>query len=82
MTSSIKILGSRLLDNKDELTTVLESLPSYESLIQTSDEPPVFDDEKEPATGLIDLIRRNSQADDAADTITTVGKRQKKEIHN
>ena len=78
MTSSIKILGSRLLDNKDELTTVLESLPSYESLIQTSDEPPVFDDEKEPATGLIDLIRRNSQADDAADTVTTVRKRQKK----
>ena len=78
MTSSIKILGSDSLENTDELTSVLESLPAYDHLIQTSDEPPVFDDEKEPATGLIDMIRHNSQADDATDTITTVRKTIKK----
>jgi hypothetical protein len=74
MTSTINFLVPRSLDNSDELTTVLESLPSYENLKQTSDEPPVFDDEKEPATGIINLIRHNSQPDDPTiDTITTVG---------
>jgi hypothetical protein len=71
MASAIDFLVPGSLGNPDELTTVLESLPSYESLTQTSDEPPVFDDEKEPATGIIDIIRHNSQSEES--TITHVG---------
>jgi hypothetical protein len=71
MASAIDFLVPGSLGNHDELTTVLESLPSYESLTQTSDEPPVFDDEKEPATGIIDIIRHNSQSEES--TITHVG---------
>lgn len=71
MTSTLEFLIPRKLDNPDEeLTTVLESLPSYENLTQKSDEPAVFDDEKEPATGLIELIRHNSQSEET--TITTI----------
>ena len=71
----------KILENPEELTAVLESLPSYESLTQNSDEPAVFDDEQEPSSGLIDLIRRNSQADDEKDQLTDSVRLQKlKEI--
>jgi hypothetical protein len=53
------------IDTPDNLTSVLESLPSYEDLTQSSDEPAVFDDEQEPPVGLIDLIRRNSEIEGA-----------------
>jgi len=57
----IDLLIPKSIDNPDELTSMLESLPSYENLTQNSDEPAVFDDEQEPSTGLIELIRKNSE---------------------
>ena len=72
MTSTIGFLVPKSLDQPEELTTALESLPSYESLIQTSEEPAVFDDEKEPATGLIDFIRRNSQTEEPTTNVPTI----------
>ena len=64
------------IDTPDKLTSVLESLPSYEDLTQSSDEPAVFDDEQEPPVGLIDLIRRNSEIEGAitnlSETVRTI----------
>lgn len=64
------------IDTPDNLTSVLESLPSYEDLTQSSDEPAVFDDEQEPPVGLIDLIRRNSEIEGAitnlSETVRTI----------
>jgi hypothetical protein len=64
------------IDTPDNLTSVLESLPSYEDLTQSSDEPAVFDDEQEPPIGLIDLIRRNSEIEGAitnlSETVRTI----------
>ena len=54
----------RQLTSSTELASILESLPSYENLTQNSDEPAVFDDEQEPSTGLINLIRKNSQSEE------------------
>jgi hypothetical protein len=48
----------------DGLTSMLEALPLYENLNQKSDEPAVFDDDREPSSGLINLIRRNSYLED------------------
>jgi hypothetical protein len=50
----------RQLTSSTELASILESLPSYENLAQNSDEDAVFDDDQEPSTGLIKLIRKNS----------------------
>ena len=48
----------------DMLSSRLESLPSYENLNQNSDEQAVFNEEQEPSSGLINLIRRNSYMED------------------
>jgi hypothetical protein len=61
MTSSVvNLLQTKHTDTTDELTTMLESLPSYENSQETQDESAVFDDALEPSTGLINLIRKNS----------------------
>ncbi|CAF1576591.1 unnamed protein product, partial [Adineta steineri] len=44
----------------DELTTMLESLPSYENSKETQEESAIFEDDNEPSTGLINLIRKTS----------------------
>ena len=59
-TSVVNLLQSSHVDNTDQLSTMLESLPSYENLQETQDESAVFDDDIEPAAGLINLIRKNS----------------------
>lgn len=56
-TSMVNLLQAK---HTDELTTALEALPSYENLSENPDESAVFDDENEPSTGLINLIRKNS----------------------
>lgn len=48
----------------DMLSSRLESLPLYETLNQNSDEQAVFNEEQEPSSGLINLIRRNSYLED------------------
>ncbi|CAF1342954.1 unnamed protein product [Rotaria sp. Silwood1] len=58
--SVLDFIIPRRLDNPDELISNLESLPSYENLIQNSDESTVFDDEQEPSLGLINFIRQSS----------------------
>jgi hypothetical protein len=59
-TSVVNLLQSSHVDNPDELTTMLESLPSYENLQANQDESAVFEDDNEPSIGLINLIRTNS----------------------
>ena len=59
-TSVVNLLQSSRVDNTDELTTMLESLPSYENLQVTQAEAAVFDDDNEPSCGLINLIRKTS----------------------
>ena len=59
-TSMVNLLQAECNDNTDELTTALESLPSYESLQETEDKPVIFDDNNEPTTGLIKLLRQNT----------------------
>jgi len=59
-TSMVNLLQARHVDNPDELTTMLESLPSYENIQENQDEPAIVDDDNEPPTGLINLIRKNS----------------------
>ena len=54
------------LDTTDELTTALESLPSYENLQPNQNESAVFDADHEPSTGLINRIRKTSIHDAAA----------------
>ncbi|CAF2678825.1 unnamed protein product [Rotaria sp. Silwood2] len=61
--SVLDSLIPRRLNNSDELISRLESLPSYENPLQNSDEFALFDDEQEPSSGLINLIRRNSQSE-------------------
>ena len=58
--------------NPDELTTMLESLPSYENSQETQDESAVFGDENEPSSGLIRLIRTNSNGTSQSGTTTDV----------
>ncbi len=58
--SVLDLMVTRRLTKLDGLISRLESLPSYENLIQNSDEPAIFDEEHEPSPGLINLIRRNS----------------------
>ncbi|CAF1588645.1 unnamed protein product, partial [Adineta steineri] len=53
----------------DELTTMLESLPSYEHSKETQEESAIFEDDNEPSTGLINLIRKTSMH--SSQTITT-----------
>ena len=72
-TSVVNLVQSKLIDNVDELTTKLESLSSYENLQITPDEPAVFEDDNEPSSGLINLIRKNSvQGDTTNDSSNTV----------
>ncbi len=59
-TSVVNLVQSKRIDNPDELTTMLESLPSYETLQEIQDESAVFDADNEPSSGLISLIRKNS----------------------
>ena len=61
MTSStVNILKTNEMDNTDELTNMLESLPSYENLQETQDESVIFNENNESMTGLINLIRSHS----------------------
>lgn len=58
-------LERKTTDDPEELLSRLESLPAYDSLTQLSDEPPaIFDDEQEPSSGLIELLRKNSQVEE------------------
>ncbi len=75
-TSMVNLLQAKHVDNLDELTTMLESLPSYENIQENQDEPAIVDDDNEPSTGLINLIRKNSvngsQSETTNDLSTTV----------
>ncbi|CAF1494560.1 unnamed protein product, partial [Rotaria sordida] len=59
-TSMVNLLQTKHNDSTDELTTMLESLPSYENSQEIHDESAIFEDDNEPSVGLINLIRRNS----------------------
>lgn len=78
MTSSVvNLLQSKTNDeNTEEITTILESLPSYQNLQENQDESAVFEDDNEPSTGLINLIRRNSliaaPANDSSNTVRII----------
>ncbi|CAM4765616.1 unnamed protein product [Rotaria magnacalcarata] len=74
MTSSmINLLQANHSDSTEEIASILEALPSYQNLQETQDESAVFDDDNEPSTGLISLIRKNSlQAGIANDTTNTI----------
>jgi hypothetical protein len=67
-TSVVNLVQSKRIDNVDELTTKLESLSSYENLQEIQEEPAIFDDDNEPSSGLINLIRKNSIQGSQADT--------------
>ena len=58
--SMVNLVQSKRVDNVDQLTTALESLSSYDNLQLTQDESAVFDEDNEPTSGLISLIRKNS----------------------
>lgn len=72
MASTVELLIPKMIDNSEELAARLESLPSFENLTQNTDEPAVFDDDGEPSTGLINLIRRNSQEGESTDDSTNI----------
>ena len=74
MTSTLGLLVPKPFVNVEELTTTLESLPSYEHLAQAPYDLAVFDEEKEPSTGIIEQIRHNSQSEESivASTSSTV----------
>jgi len=59
-TSVVNLLKPKHIDNTDELTTMLESLPSYDNSQENQEESAIFVDDNEPSTGLINLIRKNS----------------------
>jgi hypothetical protein len=59
-TSVVNLLQPKHIDNTDELTTMLESLPSYDNSQENQEESAIFVDDNEPSTGLINLIRKNS----------------------
>ncbi|CAF4233760.1 unnamed protein product, partial [Adineta steineri] len=59
-SSVVNLLQTKHSDNVDELTTMLESLPSYEHSKETQEESAIFEDDNEPSTGLINLIRKTS----------------------
>ncbi len=61
MTAMVDFLIPNTIENPEDLAAMLEALPSYDALAPTSGEPTVFDDEQEPPTGLINLIRKNSE---------------------
>lgn len=65
------LLGSKSTDNEEELIAKLESLPSYETSQETQEESAIFEDDSEPSTGLISLIRRNSVPTSQSTTVTT-----------
>lgn len=56
----VNLVQSKRVDNVEQLTTTLESLASYDNLQQPQDESAVFDEDNEPSSGLISLIRKNS----------------------
>lgn len=60
MTSVLDSLVPKPIEETEDLAAKLEALPSYENLKHDINEPAVFNDEQEPSTGLIELIRRNS----------------------
>lgn len=59
-TSVVNLVQSNHVENSDELISTLESLQSYENLQENTDESAIFEDDTEPSSGLINLIRRNS----------------------
>jgi hypothetical protein len=59
-TSIVNLLTSERHEPVDDLVNLLESLPSYGNLTKHEDASAIFDDENEPSTGLISLIRKNS----------------------
>ena len=76
MTTSVTNLPSSpsCLDTTDELTTALESLPSYDNLQANQNESAVFDADHEPSTGLINRIRKTS-IHDAASSVRIIPKK-------
>lgn len=57
-------------DDPEELISRLESIQTYGTVTPDPDEPPaIFDDEQEPSSGLIDLIRKNSQVEEQPTTV-------------
>ena len=66
----------------DGLTSMLESLPSYENLTENSDESALFDEEQEPPSGLINLIRRNSYSEETSITSPNTVRRISKLFRN
>ena len=55
----------------DELIPALESLPSYRNLQDNQDESAIFNEETETASGLINLIRKNSQTEQGITPLPT-----------
>ena len=48
------------MTNADELSSLLEFLPSYTHLLDAPVDSPVFDEAEEPSVGLINFIRSTS----------------------
>ncbi|CAF4034627.1 unnamed protein product [Rotaria sp. Silwood2] len=67
-TSMVNLVQTKHNDSTDELTKMLESLPSYENSQDNQDESAIFEDDIEPSTGLINLIRRNSMQLSSSET--------------
>lgn len=59
-TSVVNLLQPKSSESTDELASMLESLPSYENLQESREQSAIFDEESEPPSGLINLIRRDS----------------------
>ncbi len=71
-TSVVNLVQSKRIDNSDELTTTLESLSSYENLQEIQEESAIFDDDIEPTSGLINLIRKNSLQTSQSETTNDI----------
>ncbi|CAF0837499.1 unnamed protein product [Adineta ricciae] len=77
MTSSVvNLVQAKHNAATEELTSMLEALPSSENSQEHREESAIFDDENEPASGLINRIRRNSvhssQTITTADSLNTI----------
>ena len=61
MTSSVvNLVQTKHNAATEELTSMLEALPSSENSHENREESAIFDEENEPSSGLINRIRRNS----------------------
>lgn len=70
MTSSVvNLVQAKHNATTEELTNMLEALPSSENSHESREASAIFDDENEPSSGLINLIRKNSVR--SSQTITT-----------